>query len=73
MSEKRSVWLMELYEHSNSDSSWGCTRRLLVLWTLNFPEYSTTSNALMKSVRLINFRPMTAQTSSSGLEATAEV
>ena len=68
--EKR---LMELYEHSSSDPSRGCTRRLLELWTLNFPEYSTTSNALMKRVRLIKSRPVTMQTSSSGSEATAEV
>ena len=47
--------------------------RLLELWTLNFPEYSITSNALMKRVRLIKSRPVTAQTSSSGSEATAEV
>ena len=71
--EAKEKWLMELYKHSSSDPSWGCARRLLKLWTLNFPEYSTTSNALMKRVRLIKSRPVKAQTSSSGLEATAEV
>ena len=66
--EKR---LMELYVHSSSDSSWGCARRLLEEWTLAFPEYSTTANALMKRVRLIKSRPKTAQASNS--QATAEV
>ena len=65
--------LMELYKHSSIDPSLGCARRLLELWTLNFPEYSTTSNALMKRVRLIKSRPLMAQMSSSGSEATAEV
>ena len=64
---------MELYKHSSSDPFWGCVRRLLELWTLNFLEYSTTSNARMKRVRLIKSRPVTTQTSSSGSEATAEV
>ena len=80
MKKSRILWneakekqFMELYEHSSSDPSRGCARRLLELWTLNFPEYSTTSNALMKRVRLIKSRPVTAQTSSSGSEATAEI
>ena len=50
-----------------------CVWRLLELWTLSFPEYSTTSDALMKRVRLNKSRPVTMQTSSSGLDATAEV
>ena len=68
--EKR---LMELYERSNSDPSRGCARRLLEAWTLTYPEYSTTSNALMKRVRLIKSRPETAQSSNSDSQATAEV
>ena len=60
--EAKEKQLMELYKHSSSDPSRGCARRLLELWTLNFPEYSTTSNALMKRVRLIRSRPVTTQT-----------
>ena len=60
-------------KRSGSWSSTGCAKRRLELWTLNFPEYSTTSNALMKRVRLIKSRLVMVQTSSSGSEATAEV
>ena len=63
---------MELYVYSSSDPSRGCARRLLEEWTLAFPEYSTTANALMKRVRLIKSRPMTTQTSNSDSQATAE-
>ena len=37
--EKR---LMRLYEFSSADSSRGCARGLLGLWTLNYPEYPST-------------------------------
>ena len=63
--------LMELYVCSSSDPSWCCVRRILEEWTLAFPEYSTTANALMKRVRLIKSRPKTAQASNS--QATVEV
>jgi len=53
---------MELYVRSSSDLSWGCACRLYDEWTLVYPEYSTTSNTLMK----------TAQASSSDSQATAE-
>jgi len=71
--EEKEKWLMELYVHSRNDPSWGCARRLLEEWTLAIPEYSTTSNALMKRVRLIKSRPMTTQVSNSDSQATAEV
>ena len=58
--EEEDKWLMELYERSNCDPSWDCVRRLLEAWTLTCPEYSTTSNALMKRVRLIKSRPAMA-------------
>ncbi len=64
---------MELYVHSSNDPSRGCACRLLEEWTLAFPEYSTTSNALMKRVRLIKSRPKTTQVSNSDSQATAEV
>ena len=49
--EKR---LIRLYEFSSVDSSRGCAMGLLGLWTLNYPEYPTTSDALlMKRMRLI--------------------
>ena len=70
--EEKEKRLMELYVYSSSDPSWGCARRLLEKWTLAFPEYSTTENALMKRVRLIKSRPLTTQTSSSDSQATAE-
>ena len=54
---------MELYVHSSVDLSWGCACRLYDEWTLAYPEYSTTSNAVMK----------TAQASNSDSQATAEV
>ena len=57
--------------HSSSDSSRGCARRLIEEWTLAFPDYSTTANALMKRVKLIKSHPKTAQASNS--QATAEV
>ena len=70
--EEKEKRLMELYVYSSSDPFRGCARRLLEEWTLAFPEYSTTANALMKRVRLIKSRPMTTQTSNSDLQATAE-
>ena len=63
---------MRLYEFSSGDSSQGCARRLLGLWTLNYPEYPTTSNALMKRLRLIKSRPETAQPPTSGSQASPE-
>ncbi len=63
---------MELYVYSSSDPSQGCAHRLLEEWTLAFPEYSTTANALMKRVRLIKSRPMMTQMSNSDSQATAE-
>ena len=71
--EEKEKRLMELYVHSSNDPSWGCARRLLEEWAVAFPEYSTTSNALMKRVRLIKSRPKTTQVSNSDLQATAEV
>ena len=68
--EEKEKRLMELYVYSSSDPSRGCARRLLEEWTLAFPEYSTTANALMKRVRLIKSRPMTTQTSNSDSQAT---
>ena len=70
--EEKEKRLMELYVYSSSDPSQGCAHRLLEEWTLAFPEYSTTANALMKRVRLIKSRPMTTQTSNSDSQATAE-
>ena len=71
--EEKVKRFMELYEWSNRDASRGCARRLLEAWTLTYPEYSTTSNALMKRVRLIKSRPAMAQTSNSDSQAAAEV
>jgi len=71
--EEKEKRLVELYVLSSNDLSWGCARRLLEEWALAFPEYSTTSNALMKRVRLIKSRPKTTQVSNSDLQATAEV
>ena len=71
--EEKEKRLMELYERSNADPSRGCARRLLEAWTLTYPEYSTTSNALMKRVRLIKSRPVTTQMPNSDSLATAEV
>ena len=45
----------------------------LGVWTLTYPEYSTTSNGLMKRVRLIKSRPTTAQMSNSDSQAAADV
>ena len=76
--ESRILWneeekrLVELYVYSSSAPSRGCACRLLEEWTLAFPAYSTTANALMKKVRLITSRPMTTQTSNSDSQATAE-
>ena len=70
--EEKEKRLMKLYVYSSSDPSRGCARRLLEEWTLAFPEYSTTANALMKRVRLIKSCPMMTQTSNSDSQATAE-
>ena len=66
--EEKEKRLMEFYVHSSNDPSRGCARRLLGEWTLAFPEYPTTSNALMKRMRLIKSRPKTTQVSNSDLQ-----
>ena len=71
--EEKEKRLMEFYVHNSNDQSRGCAHRLLGEWTLAFPEYPTTSNALMKRVRLIRSRPKTTQVSNSDSQATAVV
>ena len=73
--KSRIVWNTEKekpLQFSSVDLSQGCDTGLLGLWTLNYLEYPTTSNALMKRVRLIKSQPEIAQPPISGSQASSE-